>query len=446
MNKKNIIKYLILFVYFFISLVFIFTLSRGDTYVNFGFSYAVSIGEIPYNDFNMVISPLAPYLYSIGLFISTNIIVYYLEQALLLCVLFYFVEKIINKKYLLFLLVLSIPYPIAMVTVLFPGYNYLILLLFIIFIYCFDKNKYYLLGFLLGLLFCTKQTIGLVVFIPTIYYLFKDRKIFIKMFIGYIIPIIVLLIYLLFNNSLFNFIDLCFLGLFDFGNSNSSIDMFYLIMFILGILYFIIRIIRDKNNILLYYALCFSSVSLPIIDYYHVSLFLVIVFLFIIKDITIKDILYKYIVIFIICLDIIWTVITYHFIGDLKIVNYNNFGLSIITKDDYKYTNELLKYVDSLDKEVIYFMRGSENYFYKITTNRKLNYYDLPNYGNYGYDGLNKMKKKINSKKDVYFVIDRKLVKNNDSFQQYTKELGQIIIDKGKLKRSIGIYDIYYKE
>ena len=91
-------------------------------------------------------------------------------------------------------------------------------------------------------------------------------------------------------------------------------------------------------------------------------------------------------------------------------------------------------------------MRGSENYFYKITTNRKLNYYDLPNYGNYGYDGLNKMKKKINSKKDVYFVIDRKLVKNNDSFQQYTKELGQIIIDKGKLKRSIGIYDIYYKE
>ena len=50
MNKKNIIKYLILFVYFFISLVFIFTLSRGDTYVNFGFSYAVSIGEIPYND------------------------------------------------------------------------------------------------------------------------------------------------------------------------------------------------------------------------------------------------------------------------------------------------------------------------------------------------------------------------------------------------------------
>ena len=121
MNKKNIIKYLILFVYFFISLVFIFTLSRGDTYVNFGFSYAVSIGEIPYNDFNMVISPLAPYLYSIGLFISNSIIVYYLEQALLLCVLFYFVEKIINKKYLFFLLVLSIPYPIAMVTVLFHG-------------------------------------------------------------------------------------------------------------------------------------------------------------------------------------------------------------------------------------------------------------------------------------------------------------------------------------
>lgn len=446
MNKKNIIKYLILFVYFFISLVFIFTLSRGDTYVNFGFSYAVSMGEIPYNDFNMVISPLSPYLYSVGLFLSKNIIVYYLEQSLFLCVLFYFVEKIVNKKYLLFLLVLSIPFPIAMVSVLYPGYNFLVLLLFIIFVYCFDKNKYYLLGFLLGLIFCTKQTIGLVLFIPTLYYLFKDRKIFIKMFIGYMIPIIVLLIYLLFNNNLFNYIDLCFLGLFDFGNNNSSIDIYYLIMLLLEILYFIIKIIKDKNNLLLYYCLLFSSVSLPIIDYYHVSLFLVIVFLFIIKDINIEDRLYKYIVIFTICLDIIWAVITYYYISNIIIVNYNNFGLSISTENDYKYTNELLEYVDSLDKEVIYFMRGSENYFYKITTNRKLDFFDLPNYGNYGYDGLNKMKKRINDKKDVYFVIDRKLVKNNNPFQQYIKELGQLIIDKGILKRSIGVYDIYYKE
>ena len=99
-----------------------------------------------------------------------------------------------------------------------------------------------------------------------------------------------------------------------------------------------------------------------------------------------------------------------------------------------------------LDKEVIFFMRGSENYFYKIINNRKLNYFDLPNYGNYGYNGVNKMMKKNNKKHDVYFVIDKELVANENDNQQYIKELGEEVINKSELVKTIGLYEIYYKK
>jgi len=445
-DKMKWLKYFTIALFFFISLVFIFTLSRGDTFVNFGFSYAISKGQIPYKDFNMVISPFGPILYSIGLLLCKNIIVYYLEQAILLTVMIYYVEKLINKKWILFLLCLIIPYPVAFVSVIYPGYNFLILLLFIMFIYYFKKDNNYLLGILLGLIFCTKQTIGIVLFIPTVYYLFKDRKKFKEMTIGYLIPIFVLLIYLLITGSLYNFIDLCFLGLLDFNNSNSGIDIFYFILFILGLIYIIYKTIKDKKNILMYYVLLFSSVVLPIIDYYHVSLFLIIVVLFIIKDLTINNKLYKYIYLFIGLICIIWSYISVKFLDPLTITNYNNFSLVINTKDYSDTSKKLLKYTDSLDKEVIFFMRGSENYFYKIINNKKLNYFDLPNYGNYGYNGVNKMIKKINKKHNVYFVIDKDLIVNENDNQQYIKELGQEVIKKSELVKTIGLYEIYYKK
>ena len=121
-------------------------------------------------------------------------------------------------------------------------------------------------------------------------------------------------------------------------------------------------------------------------------------------------------------------------------------GIIINTKDYSDMSKKLIKYTDSLDKEVIYFMRGSENYFYKVINDEKLNYFDLPNYGNYGYNGINKMKKKINKKHDVYFIIDSELINNTDSNQQYIRELGEYVIKSSSKKKNIGVYEIYYKE
>lgn len=444
---KKIIENILITTFFFLALVFVFTLSRGDTFVNYGFSYAISRGEIPYKDFNLVITPLSPIIYSLGLLLYQNIITIYLEQALLLTLFYQIIKKILGEKSILFLLFLLLPYPIATASVIFPGYNFLILILFFLFLYLFkNKKNEFLLGFILGLIFCTKQTVGIILFLPTFIFLLKDYKKFLKIVMGYILPIFIMFIYLLFTKSISSFINLCILGLFNFGSKNQQIDLYYLILFILGIIFFLYRIIKDKKDILNYYGVAFGVVVLPIIDYYHVSLFLVVVFYYLIEKMNWNSKYNKYIFVSIISLSLIWSFASYQFLEEPVIQNQNHFSLVINRKSYVSNSNKLIEYTKSLNKEVIYFMRGSENYYYKIINDQKLNYFDLPNYGNYGYNGIEKMKKEISKTKDVYYVLDRELVNNNDKNQQYIKELGKYVLANSHKVKSIGVYDIYYKE
>ena len=110
---KKYLKYITIFFFFLVSLIFIFTVNRGDTYVNYGFSYAISRGEVPYVDFNLVILPFAPFLYAIFLLFSKSIICYYLGQSLLLTVFSYFVFKLLDKKAFCYFAVLLMPFPIS---------------------------------------------------------------------------------------------------------------------------------------------------------------------------------------------------------------------------------------------------------------------------------------------------------------------------------------------
>ena len=64
-------KILILFICIFILSFFynfLFFPLNGDEVWNYGFAYAISNGEIPYRDFNMVVTPL--YSFLISIFIS----------------------------------------------------------------------------------------------------------------------------------------------------------------------------------------------------------------------------------------------------------------------------------------------------------------------------------------------------------------------------------------
>ncbi len=442
--KKSNLKYLFLLIYFFYCLVLAYNLIRGDSYVNFGFSYAITRGEVPYVDFNLVIPPLAPWLYSIFLFFNSSILVFYLEQAILLTLFFFVLFRLIGNKTWIYLILLSIPFPIAMVSVMFPGYNFLLLFFLLLLIYC-EKNKKsdYLIGILLGCCFLTKQTVGGLLTLASIYYLFVNYKKVLKRVLGFLLPVFLCFIILVFQGSFASFLDLCFFGLFDFGYSNLHVDWFYLFCFILAFLVLLIRIIKKPKDISNYYVLLFASCIYPIIDYYHVSLFLAGFFILLLLDGDIKRKIYKHCIFFVLALSVIWFVIQNMYFDDLKIIHYPNFQFSLISERYSKVVSQLDQYLETLDDDVIYFLRGSENYFYKIKSNLDITYFDLPNYGNYGYDGITKIISRLKDIKHGYVVIDVDAYESKDSAQQYVKEAAEYIMRRGERVKTIGVYEVY---
>ena len=445
MKKRVVFKYIFLFVFFFIAQVFLFNIQRGDSYVNFGFSYALLRREVPYVDFNMVIPPFSPWLYSIFLLFHSSILCLYIGQSLLLTILFYFLFRQFSQKAWIFFLILSIPYPIAMTSILFPGYNFLLFFLLVLIIYCEREHKSdYLIGFLLGLSFLTKQTVGGVLFLVSIYYLFFDYKKFFKRVLGFTVPVLCCLILLLVQGNLLEFLDLCFFGLFDFGHNNLSIDWFYFILLVISLLILIIRIIRNYQDITNYYVLLFASCVYPIIDFYHVSLFLALLFLLILYDLNIKREISAYCITISLFLGLIWLGVEKVYFSDLKIVNYPNFELSMVSYQYYSTVKELEQYLNTLDNKVVYLLRGNENYFFKIKDNLDITYFDLPNYGNYGYYGTTKIVSRLKKIKNSYIVVDLDAYTSKSSSQQYIKELAEYVITHGKKMRIIGSYGIYY--
>ncbi len=444
---KKYFRYILLCLFFFLCLLLFYNLNRGDLYVNYGFSYAISKFQLPYKDFNIVIPPLAPILYSIGLFINKSLITYYLEQAILLTFLFSIINKILKQKAYLFLLVMLIPYPINFSTTIFPGYNFLTFFLFIILIYCeLTKKSDTLIGIILGLIFCSKQTLGITLFIPNLYFLIKNKTKFFSRLKGYFIPLIFLLVYLLLTNTTKEFFDLCFLGLINFGTNNNALDYFYLILFLLGLILLGYKALKSKQ-IIYFYGLCYSIIALPILDCYHTCLFLLAaIFLFLIDYKLKYERASKYYLIFTFSLALIWTFVELNYLQAPKIVNYKNFPLTLVSKSYDADVRELNNYTKTLKKRKIYLLRGSENYFFKIMHNESLNYFDLPNYGNYGYNGINKMLKKIKNTHDVYFILDEGLQNDTNKYQQYITSFMKEAKKNSKMVNKIGTYEVYYRE
>lgn len=446
-KQKSWITYTFLFFYFFCCLTIIYTLFRGDTYVNFGFSYAIARGEIPYVDFNMVIGPFSPWIYSVFLLFSNSILCYYAGQALLLTGLFYFIFQLLEKKSWIYLVILSIPFPIAMVSILFPGYNFLLLFLFIVILYCEKKNKSDLvIGILLGISFMTKQTVGGLLLLPTCYYLFTNyRKVF-KRLLGFFIPVGISCFLLMISGSFSSFIDLCFLGLLDFGHSNISIDYFYFIVFLFSLFVLLFKICKNPKRIEYYYVLVFASCVYPIIDYYHVSMFLAAFFFVILTDFVFTRTIAKHCLLFVISLGIIWEVVQVNYFKDVKVVHYPNFQFSLFSSRYVDVIKELDDFTENEDREVIYLLRGSENYFYKIKHNLDITYFDLPNYGNYGYQGVNKLIGRLKKVENCLVIIDKECYLESNPTQQYIKEAVRYIMKRGKLIKSIHNYEVYELE
>ena len=126
--KKNY-KFILLFVFLcFISFFVMYAELTYDTVWEYGMSHAITLGQLPYRDYTLVTTPFFIFLFSIGLFIKDNLFVFILEFVICYMIMFYFIDKLLGKNSIIFLLVLCL----ILFRSFIPTYNSFCLVLVVI--------------------------------------------------------------------------------------------------------------------------------------------------------------------------------------------------------------------------------------------------------------------------------------------------------------------------
>ena len=373
-NYKIVLIFILSFIITMLSCIF-FTNLVGDEMWNYGFGLSISQGMVIYRDFSCLQMPLYFFLCSIfisifGRFLYSSYILYSVITGLIMVILY----KLINKKAFLML-------PLLLIMTV-PSYNYLcvLFLLLIIYIYkYYDDSKYrdIMIAFIVGLTFITKQNAGIFLLVPCLYYS-KNR---IKSFITFLLPFIVLVLYLFINDALLQFIDYCFLGMIDF-NGNKKIDMPFVVLESFAFIYLIYKLVKsnfmDKEAA---YILMFNLLIYPLVEIYHFIICFIPVMYLILKHNKNKFILFFPCIFLFTFFYIIYS-LRYH-----SFYNYRDFMYMVGKKEmrDYLVYNESLvnKYDDYNNK----FYIVNNAFPFKLYFNEDINKYDLLLKGNMGYHG-----------------------------------------------------------
>lgn len=285
MNKNqtkriNNIVIILIFLLVISSVILPRSLNDLDEIWNYNFARNIADGKLPYKDFNMITTPLLPIICGIILKITFNeLIVMRILAILLITFIFYVIYKIldlleINKNYIY----ISIGILVALLyKKICIDYNFAILLITLIAIYfdiktikkekeiiTFNAKKDIALGILIGNAILLKQTVGVIISIIFIFNKIlvarnkedykKALKIILFRFIGVIIPIAVLLIYLITNNMLNEFLDYTVFSIKTFDNKIPYIN---LLNRKYGIIISLLSIIVPLSIILMYvFSIC----------------------------------------------------------------------------------------------------------------------------------------------------------------------------------------------
>ena len=392
---KIIIPYVFLFIFIVLFNIFLVPNNMDEVW-NYGFSLAIRMGEIPYNDFNMVIPPFYPLLMSFSLLLFKNYLSFIILHSLFMTFSFYLAFKMYKDK-ALYLLIISIIF----INCIYPTYNSFIIILLILTLYLEQsevKHKDLFIGIIIGLSFFTKQSIGIVLIIS---WLLKIKDINLKKrIIGFIIPNIVFLIYLVICGNFINYIDQCFLGLIDFSSNSGTFNIMCIIIFSIITICSLI-ICRKKYTINNLYILFAYTIFIPTFDILHLYYVLFFFVLFIINNYELNIINNK---IIFTCLFIgLIGIITFNrFNDDIgKYPNsFNNLNTKYYPNSGIKYISTVNKYIDS--NTIIY---DDTAYLYRVINNQKVGYLDLVNHGNLGYNSSKKLIKELKKNKNKRILV-----------------------------------------
>ena len=196
MKFFNSLKSRDLFLYSFVFIVAFFVTLLG-TYIClplncdgvwlYGFGKNIVDGLIIYRDFSVITTPLYYFIEIIFIKLFGNYLISVdIFNSLLVASIVLMMFKIIKYKAFFVFPLILIFYP--------NGYNLFSLFWLMLILFLIDKklDNDYLIGFIVGLSFLTKQNIGFMLLIPALFYS-KKR---LKTIICFVIPFLILVIYL----------------------------------------------------------------------------------------------------------------------------------------------------------------------------------------------------------------------------------------------------------
>lgn len=387
MEKHSLKKYLILFLFVFVASflykVFVLPICGDEIWV-YGFSYNISKGMIVYRDFNTMITPLYFFISSGFIKIFGN---YLVSVHIFDCICIGFLMLMLYKTVGLYKSILI--YPIIIYDY-FLCYNYFCMFLLFIIIYFLDYKKednFDVFSFIAGLMFITKQSIGLFMLFPLLFY---SKKKF-RSLVIYLIPFLMVSIYLVINGAFYDFINYCFLGMFDFNDNNKYFSIF-LGFEVLSCCYLLYKIIESKFKDEKYLFILFFQINTyPIFDAQHFIVAFIPVLYCLVKNFDISCLrpYYRFLlmstfyIIFIIYIFKVIFVMDYASSSSKDKFLYlrNNQGNETIIKLE----SEVVKnYYDLYDYK--FFISGN-SYMIKLYNNISIGEYDLLLNGNMGYRG-----------------------------------------------------------
>lgn len=435
-NKVVKIIFLIVMVAVTVGYLYFIRPLVDDELFNYGFSYSILNGLVPYKDFNMIITPLFNYLLAFILAImGKKLIVYHLVIALIIVGVFSISYKLIGKgAFVLYLLMLIFPY---------IGYNTFALgLLFCLFYIRGKKNEEIWEPIIISMMFLTKQTLGLMV-IPSLLFS-KNRK---KTFFIYLVSCLGFLLFLVLTGATGEFFDYCLFGLFDFADKNATgINLFAIaeLIIILGLSYYSYKL-KDKE---IMFCLMFQVVTLPIINYYHFTTSFVPVVYLLFKYFKDKSYFFLFtMTAMILCFG------CFNFLLFMLGDNYKT--LTYYGKDNFmkgrvvgmfmeSAIDDTAEFIEKYDDYDVYYF-GFLAYLTKLNLDMPINKYDLINNGNMGYKGKDRYIAEVDSncKKNKCLIFINDYIGENSDTLQVNKDILEYVKNNYTSIRGSNIYNVY---
>ena len=239
LKKKDILILIIIFIY--TGILITYSNADNDLIWNYGFSYNFANHLLMYKDYNMVITPLYPFLGGFLMrILGNNFLIFNLYNTILSTILYYYLYKKYPHTF--------IPSIILISFILRPSYNFLVLFLVLILLNIKEEKDFFI-GFILGLLFLTKQSFILLI-LPSIYLITRPKRLF-KRVGAFFLPCLFFLIYFILTNTFLDFLNYTFLGLFSFSSKNSFFNLGTIFILSL-IIYLFLYYLKTKDIKVLY--------------------------------------------------------------------------------------------------------------------------------------------------------------------------------------------------